>query len=333
MNIKLKTYERKKLKTKLTINDELPIKNSNKKNTKDEHLKQISLETINKEEYANCIKVYTDASKEEDKMGIGIYIESSEESFEYRIDKKNFIMNGELLGIFQAIKLMKNKNQDIVIFTDSKSSLQLLIKGQNQATDNCHVEAILNYITKKTQNKINLQWIPSHIGINGNEKADELAKNGTTSSWYLTNNFTTKESFNQLKQHIYKEWEMDYQEISKKKGKKYFELEKSPRQTPWFQNYRGTSHEIKLLTRIRTDHYLSNKKLKLFKQKQTENCETCKEIDDINHILFKCKKYENIRKKVNLIKNQNNVDELIKNKNYLNYKALYQFLKMAEINL
>jgi hypothetical protein len=31
MNIKLKTYERKELKNKLTINDELPIKNSYKK--------------------------------------------------------------------------------------------------------------------------------------------------------------------------------------------------------------------------------------------------------------------------------------------------------------
>jgi ribonuclease HI len=266
-------------------------------------------------------------------MGIGIYIETSEEKFEYRIDKKNAIMNGELLGILQAIKLTKNRNQDIVIFSDSKSSLQLLIKSFHQHTDNCHVEKILSFIMEKIKHKIKIQWVPSHVGINGNEIADELAKNGTTSSWYLTNNFTIKETTLQMKQQIFKEWEKEYQEISKKKGKGYFEIEKSPRQKPWFQNYRGSSHEIKLLTRIRTDHYLSNKKLKLFKQKQTENCEICKEVDDINHILFKCKKYENLRKKVNIIKNTNNVNDLIKNKNYLNYKALYQFLKLAEINL
>jgi hypothetical protein len=89
-----------------------------------------------------------------------------------------------------------------------------------------------------------------------------------------------------MKQHIFIDWEREYQETSKKKGKKYFELENTPRQIPWFQNYRGSSYKIKLLTRIRTDHYLSNKKLKLFKQKQTENCETCNEVDDINHFFF-----------------------------------------------
>ena len=71
------------------------------------------------------------------------------------------------------------KNSNISIFTDSLSALQSLKSGKSRTQPEI-LHNILKSI-KSLQNK-NLQvsfgWIPSHVGIIGNEIADQTAKTG-----------------------------------------------------------------------------------------------------------------------------------------------------------
>ena len=71
--------------------------------------------------------------------------------------------------------IINNNNKFFVIFTDSLSSLMAL-KGQH-----FHYPYIFNIIDQYTHllklNKtVVFAWVPSHVGIQGNEKADTLAK-------------------------------------------------------------------------------------------------------------------------------------------------------------
>jgi ribonuclease HI len=68
----------------------------------------------------------------------------------------------------------------INLYSDSKSSIQKLASGvsHDQATAKT-ITSLLQEISKAGNPDITLQWIPSHCGIPGNERADGIAKNAT----------------------------------------------------------------------------------------------------------------------------------------------------------
>ena len=81
----------------------------------------------------------------------------------------------ELYALFLAIDVIhQSKLKKFVIFSDSLSSLQA-IDGFN--IDNDLVQKFIKeYSVQTKQGKtIALCWIPSHVGIPGNEKADSAA--------------------------------------------------------------------------------------------------------------------------------------------------------------
>ena len=62
---------------------------------------------------------------------------------------------------------------NIAIFTDSLSTLQAL----NSADPDQMIQGLHSSLAKLTaQFTVSLQWVPAHVGLTGNEKADRLAK-------------------------------------------------------------------------------------------------------------------------------------------------------------
>jgi ribonuclease HI len=57
----------------------------------------------------------------------------------------------------------------------SKASCQIF---KSSAKEKESEQIINDILTTFSRVQGNLQWIPSHVGISGNEKADELAKKG-----------------------------------------------------------------------------------------------------------------------------------------------------------
>ena len=83
------------------------------------------------------------------------------------------IFRAELYALLLAIDVVRrSKEKNFVIFSDSMSSLQS-INGFNLDSD--LVQKFLKDYTVLAKNII-LCWIPSHVGILGNEKADAAAK-------------------------------------------------------------------------------------------------------------------------------------------------------------
>ena len=87
-------------------------------------------------------------------------------------------MQTELAAIREALKYsISNGQGDITIHTDCKSALQAL--QQAKIKDNKTLIHDIKYLLRQhhnTNRQVHINWIPSHIGIPGNEKADELAK-------------------------------------------------------------------------------------------------------------------------------------------------------------
>ncbi|UYV82634.1 hypothetical protein LAZ67_22000283 [Cordylochernes scorpioides] len=84
----------------------------------------------------------------------------------------------ELTAIWKALDVCLNQpflhqTEGIIIYSDSRSSLEAIQKGNTRITQKIH--SLLTQLETLEKNCI-LQWIPAHVGIEGNEMADELAK-------------------------------------------------------------------------------------------------------------------------------------------------------------
>ena len=84
----------------------------------------------------------------------------------------------ELVAIRHALQHAQRRPEaTVVIFTDSRAALQVL--QQPRPRDNVHLfTSILGSLQRLALQgrRARLHWIPSHVGIRGNEAADEAAK-------------------------------------------------------------------------------------------------------------------------------------------------------------
>ena len=117
-------------------------------------------------------KIYTDGSKTE--YGVGAACYSSQFSKSTSLPSVATIYFAEMYAIWLALLSVDNSHSKYVIFSDSFSSL-LSLKNHN--SNHPLVRKIIHKLSKfhQTGKTIELCWIPSHTGIEGNSQADKLA--------------------------------------------------------------------------------------------------------------------------------------------------------------
>nr|CDS27637.1 reverse transcriptase [Hymenolepis microstoma] len=94
---------------------------------------------------------------------------------------------GAFEGDIEAIKIAlgqlccrDTKFTNAVILSNSQSAIQSIGSREPSKTTETHECEKLYQLLKEKYKIIDLQWIPEHCGIVGNERADTLAKKGTT---------------------------------------------------------------------------------------------------------------------------------------------------------
>ena len=128
------------------------------------------------------VNVYTDGSKFNDKVGAGVFItinggESLSRSF--RLPNKASVFQAEIFAINQAALLLRDfppHLQYIKFFVDSQAALLAL----NNASVSSRLVGDTVHNLNNLMHPVRLVWIKAHVGHHGNERADELAKLGTS---------------------------------------------------------------------------------------------------------------------------------------------------------
>jgi ribonuclease HI len=113
----------------------------------------------------------------------------------------------ELTAIFLVFSWIQDfKPLDTVIFVDSLSALQA-IKGSIYKVNNYIIYDIYNIFTSLNNIGINviLEWIPSHVGILGNELADKEAKHSLSLKIIYVLNLLYKEDIKTLSRTFLKD--------------------------------------------------------------------------------------------------------------------------------
>ncbi|XP_064088366.1 uncharacterized protein LOC135202837 [Macrobrachium nipponense] len=115
----------------------------------------------------------------------------------WRLSDNASTLQTELIAIAKALEDSQHRLGNTTIHNDSKGAIQAITKGK--VKENIKLLTRIWALAKLHQNRnrqITLKWIPSHVGIQGNEEADSLAK----SRLHINNvNIKINHSLNQLK--------------------------------------------------------------------------------------------------------------------------------------
>ena len=121
------------------------------------------------ESFTDYTHIFTDGSKDGDKTAATFICQSFE--FSKRLPDK-----AELEVLVSALRYIEitAKNNKFVVFSDSKSALQALLSKWDHPT----VQTIMRFLVflHTVHKTVIFCWLPSDMGISGNERADSAAK-------------------------------------------------------------------------------------------------------------------------------------------------------------
>ena len=136
-----------------------------------------------RERYNSYFEAYTDSSKIEHKVAAAAFFTKDRDNPKITpLRDGSSVFNAELEGILLTIKkcLTLQQFKNFVIYTDSFSAVESLRCKTFKTKNVKSFYKLLKKIPPQTQ--LVIAWVPSHVGIPGNEKADRLAKAALTSS-------------------------------------------------------------------------------------------------------------------------------------------------------
>lgn len=236
-----------------------------------EKLLQITLRTINTKYPSNeWLRIYTDGSLTDPQgsAGAGIYCKYFSQYL--TLNQGSTVFEAEIQAIATALThiLHNTMNENkIVLLIDSKSAIEAI---NNQQIRTAVIDEI-RYIYKSLEaqgRKIVLQWVPSHVGLQGNEQADFLAKQGTSIIRKPKQHITINGRLKQLRKERNKK---TYQETKENlSGKSYENIHQYVKSIKHLPRKTTTA-----LLRLYTGHDCLNEHLNRFGLKTSKFCTIC----------------------------------------------------------
>ena len=169
----------------------------------------------------------------------------------------------------------REQHQNIVFLTDSLSALQSIMSGP---TDHPTKQLCDSLKILSQQNNVILQWIPAHVGIRGNETADQLAKAGS----HMPQPHTTT-SYKEAKTLLRQSFRTDWQSRNSGYSPQHDHINKLERR------------EQTTIFRLRTGHCGLKKHMKKMGLAETAHCECGADEQTPAHILQTCPLFEDRR--------------------------------------
>ncbi|XP_044745062.1 uncharacterized protein LOC123306925 [Coccinella septempunctata] len=174
-------------------------------------IKQHLFELIEHEKFDE--ELYTDASKDEQGIACSI-INESNAPVSYKLPSICSIHTGELFAIYKSLCSPLIPGQKLAILTDSLSSIESIdnIYSKNplvqQILERCHT------LKAKENISTTIIWIPSHIGVTGNEATDQAANQARTSDLPVTQIQLHTDLKNAIKLRSLQEWQVQWEGAS-----------------------------------------------------------------------------------------------------------------------
>ena len=237
--------------------------------------------------YPNYQHIYTDGSKSN--FGTGCVAVLHKKSLKKCIPKEVSIFIAEIYAINLALDLISTSNsKKNIIHLGSISDLQSL---KYTILENPLFVKIVDQLKSLIhRKKVIFCWIPSHIGIQGDDKADTLAKSAISMTPYKNIKTPYTDLKPKFKQIVTKKWQLLWNENP---HNKLFQMRPNLKERK-LDPYNSRREET-TLTRLRTGHTQLTHSF-ILKEEPPQKC-PCGNQYSIKHILIECTKLNHTRKK------------------------------------
>lgn len=126
-----------------------------------------------------------------------------------------------------------------------------------------------------------------------NEHADYLASTSIFNGEETTYSLTFGDVIPLHRHPTNKKWKEEWTAYRRSSNSRYLQLYRDIPLKPWFDTFALSRKHTVAIIRLKFGHASYGKHLHRIGVRDTNLCETCNELEDLEHIFFACKKYAN----------------------------------------
>ena len=240
------------------------------------------------------IAAYTDGSRVTEpfvSVSAALAVPSSDFRDSWKLDPSTAVLGAELFAITQALHWAADNlapTDDLVIFTDSLNSVALLSsrRPSSYLCEVYHAQSLLLHFNS-CRAAVQLQFVPAHRSIPGNEAADMGAAAAHLLPYRTLVPLSKEDTMRSVCRSVLRCWDGRWREGMRLTGKGLHlaSIKDSLEFWPW-SSHRNRRLETGL-ARLRLGHAGVNAHLARFRLSDTDLC-ACGAVDSIDHLLLHC---------------------------------------------
>jgi len=244
--------------------------------------------------YPNFTIIYTDGSVSPLSAGYSFYIPELLISFSNNLPPSSSSFTAECYAILEALLFISDlAPNSYLIASDSMSCLQSLTSNpfNSKLSPLVFQIKLFLYTLKQSNHHIQFLWVPSHIGIHGNEAADGLAKAASYSTLPPLAQLPWSDFSPLLSRHITNLWSNHWNNLPAHFASKYKTIVHSvSNKKTWFYNLNLPRSTIIRFNRLRVGHSLLPEHAYKLGLNDSPLCtlHSTESVCDISHLLFNC---------------------------------------------
>ena len=277
--------------------------------------------------YANYTVAYTDGSKTGNGVGCAFVLGQCVRSFS--LPKHASVFTSEVVAIMKLLSYIETEDDILyLILTDSLSCLMALRSSDSQ---NPFVQEVLQRITslKRVGKQITLCWIPSHVGITGNEAADAAARRAAEKPCTRRFPLHARDFYPTIASSLSSRWQETWDQNH---GNKLYAIK--PKLSLWDSSSRKSRREEVTLCRLRTGHTYATHGYLLCGDARPQ-CPRCGSSLTVKHVIVDCPQLDVERRRCfGMASSELSLTRVLGNDSSRTYvEGLFKFLAVARLSV